>query len=367
MERDSSISIKTSKILIYRLYDVAYEIDLLKVEEKLKEEARRLRIERKPFSKTFEFANPPVVFQLKGVEREILGRAFKINVYSKAYDYGVVSIILEVPVPRIDPASFERLALSLENDGDIDGECKKQLGQVMLILGDSLVLPNVSSFEEDYTVFYIESFEPDIVVEDFLKSYDISRLMLYEERPLADRVRNELMAQRLSYYKNDCVVLNWDNALIIEPSGSMEIPDILEFANAQLIELRYYDRIMSKELEYIYDSISARAAFSIWKIKKYEELAAKVMRTFTELTDVTEKIDNSLKVTEDVYYARIYMSALRLFRVKEWEDSIRRKLDIAYNVYDMLYREIANRRTELLEMAIVLLIILEIIVFFLVK
>jgi hypothetical protein len=31
--------IKSGKMLIYKLYDVAYEIDLLKVEQKLKKEA----------------------------------------------------------------------------------------------------------------------------------------------------------------------------------------------------------------------------------------------------------------------------------------------------------------------------------------
>ncbi|MCL4493098.1 MAG: hypothetical protein M1510_14570 [Nitrospirae bacterium] len=367
MNKNTTAMIKSSRILIYRLYDVANEINLLKVEDKLKEAARRLRIERRPFSKAFEFANPPVGFQLRGAEKEISGRRLRINVYSKAYDYGVVSIILEISVADIDLPSFERLALSLEDSRDIDEECKRQLNQVLLILGDSLVMPTVSSFEEDYMIFFIEFFNAEIDIDDFLDNYDISKLMLYEEKALSNRIRNELMSARFSYYRNDCVVLNWDNALIIEPSGSMEIPDILEFANAQLLELRYYDHIMSKELGAIYDSISSKGALSIWKIKKYEELAAKVMKTITELTDITEKIDNSLKVTEDVYYARIYMAALRLLKVKEWESSIRRKLDIASNVYDMLYREIANKRTELLELTIVILIILEIFLFFIMR
>ncbi|MCL4537821.1 MAG: hypothetical protein M1610_09550 [Nitrospirae bacterium] len=356
--------IKSGKILIYRLYDVAYEIDLLKVEEKLKREAKRLRIERKPFSKAFEFANPPVLFQLKGIEKEITGRKFNINVYSKAYDYGVVSIILEIPVTDIDLQSFEELALCLEDNEDIDNECRGQLNQVISIIDDALAALSVSRFEEDYTVFFIESFNPEISADEFFNSYDISMLMFYEEKPLGSRIKDELMSWRFSYYKNDGVVLNWDNALIIEPSGSMEIPDILEFANAQLLELRYYDHIVDKELDYIYESISAKGALSIWKIKKYERLAAKVMKTITELTDITEKIDTSIKVTEDVYYAKIYMAALRLFRVKEWEGGIKKKLDIASNVYDMLYREIANKRTELLELTIVILIILEIVIFF---
>lgn len=359
--------IKSGKILIYRLYDVAYEIDLLKVEEKLKKEAKRLRIERKPFSKAFEFANPPVSFQIKGIEKEINGKRLDINVYSKAYDYGVMSIILEIPVPDMDIKSLEGLALSLEDSEDINIECRRQLDQVTTILRDSFSGFNISRFEEDYTIFYIDSFCPEMGFDEFLGSYDIPRLLLYEEKSLDSRIKDELISLRFSYYKNDGVVLNWDNAFIIEPSGSMEIPDILEFANAQLLELRYYDHIVDRELDYIYESISAKGALSIWKIKKYERLAAKVMKTITELTDITEKIDTSLKVTEDVYYAKIYMAALRLFRVKEWEGGIKKKLDIASNVYDMLYREIANKRIELLELAIVILIMLEIAIYFLRK
>lgn len=364
MNNSNTPIIKSGKILIYKLYDVAYEIDLLKVEQKLEIEAKRLKIERKPFSKAFEFANPPVSFQLKGIEKDINGKKFIVDVYSKAYDFGVVSIILEIPLIDIDIPSFEVLAFSLEDNRDIDNECKNQLKQVISILKDSLSGLDISRFEEDYTIFFIESFDTEISVDKFLDSYDISRLMFYEEKPLESRIKDELMLRRFSYYKNDGVVLNLDNALIIEPSGSMDIADILEFANAQLLELRYYDHIVDMELDYIYKSISTKGALSIWKIKKYEGLAAKVMKTITELTDITEKIDTSVKVTVDVYYAKIYMAALRLFRVKEWEGSIKKKLDIASNVYDMLCREIANKRIELLELAIVILITLEIIIFF---
>ncbi len=360
----ANYTIKSGKILVYRLYDVANEIDLLRVEERLKTEAKRISIERRPFSKAFEFANPPLVFQLRGIEKEINSKNFNINVYSKAYDYGVVSITLEFPVRNIALPSFEALVFSLAENEDIERECRKQLKNVISLLEDALLGFNISRFEEDYTVYYIESLLPEISADRFFNTYDISRLMLYEERPLSNRVKNELMSLRFSYYENDGVVLNYDNALIIEPSGSMEIADILEFANAQLLELRYYDHVVDRELDYIYERISAKGALSIWKIRKYEKLAAKVMRTIAELTDITEKIDTSLKVTEDVYYAKIYMAALRLFRVKEWEDSIKKKLDIATNTYDRVYSEISNKRIELLELAILILIALDIIIVF---
>jgi hypothetical protein len=366
MEMNSTPVMLSGRILSYRLFDVAYEIDLTRVEERLKRETKRTKIERKPFSKAFEFTNPPVAFMLKQIQIDIGGVGYSMNVHCKAYDYGVLSIILELAFKDVELPALKLLARSLHNNEEIDRICRYQVRQVLSLIGDSMAGLNISRFEEDYTVFFIESLDPTVPVDEFLNSHDIAGLLLYEENPLSVRARNEVMSLRFSYYENDAVIVNFDNALIIEPSGSLEIPDILEFANAQLLELRYYDHIIDRELDYINDA-SLRVGFSVWNIKKYENLAAKFMKTITELTDITEKIDNSLKVTEDVYYAKIYISALRLFRVKEWEDGIRRKLELASRGYDMLYKEIATKRTELIEIAIVILIVLEIILFFVIR
>ena len=72
--------------------------------------------------------------------------------------------------------------------------------------------------------------------------------MYGEQKILSSRMKEDLLQYRYSYFEDDLVILNWDNALMIEPSGSMEIADILEFANAQLLELRYYDDVVDKEL-----------------------------------------------------------------------------------------------------------------------
>lgn len=357
------IRIKSGKILIYRLYDVAHEINLQGVEERLHAEARRLKIERKPFSKALEFANPPVVFQLKSIEWESGGLRHPVNIHGKAYDFGVLSIILEIPLQNITLSEFEETAALVSKSETLQEASRTHLNQTISALGSAIVGFNLSRFEEDYTVFFVEALDPVMGADDFLRHCDVSRLMSGEQKILSNRMKEDLLQYRYSYFEDDLVILNWDNALMIEPSGSMEIADILEFANAQLLELRYYDDVVDRELSSIHRGISEKGALSIWKIKKYERLAAEVMKTIAELMGITEKIDSALKVTEDVYYAKIYLAALRLFRVKDWEGSIKKKLDIASNTYDMLYREIATKRTELLELTIVILIILEIVIF----
>ncbi|MFA5353730.1 MAG: hypothetical protein WC291_05830, partial [Thermodesulfovibrionales bacterium] len=189
-------TIRSGRILIYRLYDVAFEIDLSKVEELLQRESRRLSIRRKPFGKAFEFANPPVSFQLKGIVQEILGEPYCINVYCKAYDYGVISIILDIPVSGMNIPAFEALSFGLEDSAEMAGECRAQLEQVVSILSSAFTDLQISRFEEDYTVFLIEAFDRPMEADEFLDSCDVSRLLLSEVRPLAGRITEELLAGR---------------------------------------------------------------------------------------------------------------------------------------------------------------------------
>jgi len=66
-------------------------------------------------------------------------------------------------------------------------------------------------------------------------------------------------------------------------------------------------------------------------------------------------------VTDDVYLARIYGGALEVFREHSWRGGIDRKLGILRDTYTMLNGEAQATRAELLELAIVILIIVELV------
>ncbi len=86
------------------------------------------------------------------------------------------------------------------------------------------------------------------------------------------------------------------------------------------------------------------------------------MALVAEVTELTEKADNALQVTEDVYLARIYAAALELFRVHKIGAAVDRKLAIMRDTYTALYDEAAGRRGELMELAIIALIAMELVV-----
>ena len=111
---------------------------------------------------------------------------------------------------------------------------------------------------------------------DALRDEDIARLLVGESRPLSAATRRELMSQRFSYFEDDLAVLTWNAALVVEPAAEdTDVQYVLEFANAQLLELRFDDALLDAEIPKIYTRVAearrgvapagARASAGCWR------------------------------------------------------------------------------------------------------
>jgi hypothetical protein len=89
------------------------------------------------------------------------------------------------------------------------------------------------------------------------------------------------------------------------------------------------------------------------------------LRTLGELrveaNGLFERTGNALKLLGDQYLARVYRLAATRFHLKEWERNIKRKLDVAEGVYQVVSDQAASYRTEFLEIIVIVLIMMEII------
>ena len=138
---------------------------------------------------------------------------------------------------------------------------------------------------------------------------------------------------------------------------------MLEVANAQLLEMRYYDELLDDELPRMYDLVAkARRARTLLTSRRFANLARRLHTLVAEVTELTERVDNALQVTEDVYLARIYAAALELSRVPAVNAAVDRKLAIIRDTYSALYDESSASRTELMEVLIIVLIAAEIVI-----
>jgi hypothetical protein len=193
------------------------------------------------------------------------------------------------------------------------------------------------------------------------RDIDLVPLLSGETRKLAEGARADLLSRRFSYYTDDLVVLTWDRAFIYEPRRETDVADVIEVANAQFLQMRYYDELLDAELPRMYDLVEEATQRVTLGPRRFAGLARRLYTLVAEVTELTEKVDNALQVTEDVYLARVYAAALDLFRVKAVSAAVDRKLAIIRDTYAALYDEAHSSRAGLMEGAVVVLILVEIV------
>ena len=134
-------------------------------------------------------------------------------------------------------------------------------------------------------------------------------------------------------------------------------------ANAQLLEMRTYDEMLDAELPRMRDLVAAaRRRTNLLASRRYARLARDLHSLVAEVSELAERVDNALQVTEDVYLARVYAAAMEMFRVTNVSAAVDRKLAIIRETYTALHDEAAGARAELLEIVILVLIGVEIVI-----
>lgn len=360
-----SLTVRRATVETLRIFDVAAEIDLARVELLLagRGPVARIRLSRVA-PKALAFDDPPVVTDLPDPTLEVRGERVETRASARIYSFGVVSVSLEVVQPRPMPwVEWEGFARDAELAAAALSFWRTALDGLLHALRPALDGPTRIRMEEDYAVVTVREMEPAITAAALLETVDLVPLLTHDPRTLSPGAHADVLRHAHSYYEHDLVVLTWDRAFILEPETDDDIAEVLEVANAQLLELRYYDALLDAELPRIYEQAAAVRRGAVFR-RRYARAANQMRGLVAEVTQITEKVDNALKVTEDVYLARIYTSALDLFRVRHWTASIDRKLALIRDTYTALYDEAVATRAEWLELSIVLLIVLEIVLAF---
>jgi hypothetical protein len=187
-------------------------------------------------------------------------------------------------------------------------------------------------------------------------------LRLDDSRLSPDEVA-EALRLRIAYSPNDVVLVEWAAAVVVD-TDCEDTLRTMEFANVQLLELRYLDQCVDVALESAYDQVHPLAAswlpFWRWQTKPLRVLGD--MRISTVV--LFERTGNALKLVGDQYLARLYRLLAARFRLDEWSESIRKSLDATEGVFETLAEQSATFRIELLEIIIVVLILFEIVMAF---
>jgi hypothetical protein len=365
-ETERQLVVQKGRIVSYRLFDMADAISL-ELAETLVKPSRPRRGALRRDVRSLVFARAPVDVKLDDLTLTLprTGQQVGAEMFARLFEYGAVSVSFEIAIPP-GTSIGEMLPMCDElYETTVLEEIARPAARKLLDgLGAAVQGRHEWEGVETYTIVFVERFEAEPLGFEVLASPLLAPLVLGEPGPkrLAVEQRGDVLKHAHSYFEDDLVVIDWNSAFVLEPSGSREILEILEFATSQLLELRYYDGVFDAELARVYDDLEKvrRATGGVFR-SPYTRLGREVMLRLVELTEFAERIDNALKVIGDFYLARVYQSAVSRFGIAAWQGSIDAKQGLIAQALGLIKGENDTRRSTFLELTVILLIFLELV------
>lgn len=343
-------------IRFFRIYDIGKEIDINLLEIAL---ARSYFTARASFQrikpKSIMIEEPPLLLRMHPADVTVNGSRYDLHASARIYDIGAISLCFVYESSDSNETGiFENVGLDLANEEVLSDLFTSYLNTLKEILRPHI--PDIAiddSFFEDYIIYF---------TDDTKAPVDPVVLLLGEKADFSQQMREEVLKNSLSYSEEDITTLSWNAALLKNPEIPTDLFDLIEYANVQVFELRYYDRELSRKMEKMYHDIE-RADRLTWlsRMRLYHQIMADLMEIHAEVSEITEKVNNLIKVTEDVYYARVYATALKVLRSQLWSDSVNRKIEVIQENYSMLSDEVRIQHSNFLEWVIIILITFELV------
>jgi hypothetical protein len=279
-----------------------------------------------------------------------------VDVEATLFDFAAVSVAFRVPF-RLPLSELRCLAARLAEPAPIVAAARAAAAPLFAKLLPAIHDPHWrDDLSEEYFVFQFPSGHPPHPAAD--GGDWLASLVHLEAEPLSAEELEEALRLHLSYTPGDLFVPDWAAAVLFDSDpGCTETLRVIEFANVQLLEYRQIDDNMVSAYRRVHEVTRSRLRF--WR--GHDRPLRALGELKVEATDLFERTGNVLKLVGDQYLARAYGLLAARFHLREWEASIRRKLEVAEGVYQVLSDQASARRTEFLEVVVIALIALEIV------
>ena len=351
---------------VLSLFDVAEAIELEKLRSLLGPEAA-------PRPPAFRHRSPeysqaqqaPIVESVGAVT---LATNEKLDARIKYYWFGVAVVELtaafECDLDALCGRSFRWM-----NAPDVEEAAEKLLRDHLNRFGPALLKPSPKWLDEDYLIIDVESAKhPDgraATAADLIDSHadQITKLVRGELVSLSSTERDEIVRSALSYYPTDLVVVGWAAALVYDkPEATPAVIEILEYANTQLLEFRYYDDLLTNLLSQVYSSLEGHESF--WSRWRLSRRAGRLNRIRLDIMDLAERTEYAVKFISDTYYARVYNIGAAKIGVTDYQMLVDEKLKTAGELYEFMVAQFNERRMFALEVVVAVLVLLDVIALF---
>ena len=356
------------EVVFYRIFDVGAAVDLEEIRRTVDMPFLSGRIlSERAAPKYARFAQPLLVMVDQRTLETNLGR-LTVNIAVKLYGVGALAVVVRTPFEASslrDLRPYANLRIrGTERDETLDEYCARLVGRII----EDLVPFVRDSYDvkvepEPYTVYCISVSETPVRVVTESMRRDVTALLANDPRPdaISDEEVEDTWKNWFSYYQDDLVVVEWDAALVIEPSATYEDTlTVFEIANLQLLELRTYDAFLDKVVDKAYDDLEDLFDRSSL-LRSGHDTVKELAEIRMDLGEATFQVDNISKLWGDWFLGKVYRACVRKFELESWRRNVEDKMKDLSEIFEVAEAELEARRMLLLETLVVILFVVDLV------
>jgi hypothetical protein len=275
------------------------------------------------------------------------------------YDFGAVTVIYRISLNTGSP--LLSLSEDLYENEQLLADSRRRVEGVLKVIESAVSKANIAGFVEDYVIFQADAFAEAITIDGLLarETSFIAQILRAERRELSAIEIDDAVSHRISFGTDDLTVVDWNASLVVDREPE-DVLTVLEFANVELLEMRFLDRRLDGALTQAYDRLSKRSQ-KWFQFRSDPSDLRDISQWQVDNAVLFEGVNNVLKLLGDQYLARLYRLAAQRFHLTDWDSGILRKLQTLEGIYQKLSDQVVTRRMEVLEWIIIALITISII------
>ena len=358
----SDTRVASGHLFFFYAYDAGFEIALEKARALCEASDSPGIAGLRPAPAHLQYRPRPLTVPAGVVPVTVSGKTFSLDATMKIFDFGALSVTLTLPLEDLSLDAYAEVALSLASENGMEKSARELARRLFERVRPAVFRPMMADLAEEYRVWHVGGFSPGLSGTEALARFprEIARLLTLERGDLSEAAVAEIVRAPIRYFDNDLFLAEWNAAFVYDPKFQ-DTAEVLEFLKIQVLELRFFDRILHEAIEGVSEELRPRRRLFRILHDPYEVPLRRLSGIRTDVSLIRERIYNALKLVGDAYLARVYEEARRKVGAEKHEGTVRDQLAALTDIYTVLNNQAQAARAETLEMIIILLIAIEIV------
>ena len=358
----SGIRVASGHLFFFYAYDTGFEIALEKARPLCEASDSPGIAGLRTAPAHLQYRPRPLTVPAGALSIPVSGKTYRLDATAKIFDFGVLSVTLTLPLEDLFLDEYSEIAISLASENGMEKFARDAAQRLFERIHPAVSRPMFSDLVEDYCVWQVGGFSPGWSGTEALARIprEIARLLTLERGELSEAAVADIVRTPIRYFDNDLFLAEWNAAFVYDPKFR-DTAEVLEFLNVQVLELRFFDRLLHEAIEGVSEELRPRRRLFHILHDPYEVPLRKLSGIRTDISLIRERIYNALKLVGDAYLARVYEEARRKVGAEKHEGTVRDQLATLTDIYTALNNQAQAARAETLEMIIILLIAIEIV------